>query len=270
MSKILKNTLFQLSKPILQKSSKFYNIHKGESCYIFGDGISIKFFDLKNFTDKIGIACNYIPFHNDFNYLNAQYCVNSAPYFFSPYFGYKDTVFKKYLFETSKIYKEIVTKNPQKTFFFNLSNYPFISGNNVHFNFKKYIADNLPNNFISNRISCFDGVLRNSVSLAIYLGFENIYLIGCDYTFSPSQHYHWYESGEGLIKSIDNYQTDFFNIAAEFADITTITLNGKSDLLSYISYESFTGKKLEYKENINIISDRYLQTLKKWPGFKIL
>ena len=27
--------------------NKFHNIHEGETCYIFGDGPSIKYFDLK-------------------------------------------------------------------------------------------------------------------------------------------------------------------------------------------------------------------------------
>lgn len=45
---------------------KYKDIHKGETCYIFGDGPSIKWFDLSKFSDHIGISCGVIPFHNDF------------------------------------------------------------------------------------------------------------------------------------------------------------------------------------------------------------
>ena len=47
------------------KNNKLENIHDGESCYIFGDGHSIKYYDISNFNDKIGIACNHFPFHKD-------------------------------------------------------------------------------------------------------------------------------------------------------------------------------------------------------------
>lgn len=78
----IKKFILAISLPITKKNHKLYNKHEGESCYIFGDGISIKYFDLNKFNDKISIVGNYIPFHNDFEKLNAPYCVMSAPFFF--------------------------------------------------------------------------------------------------------------------------------------------------------------------------------------------
>lgn len=49
------------------------DIHKGETCYIFGPSI-------KWFNDHIGT----IPFHNDFKKLNVKYSVLIQPSFFSP------------------------------------------------------------------------------------------------------------------------------------------------------------------------------------------
>ena len=45
---------------------KFIDIHKGKTCYIFGDGPSIKYFDLSRFDDYIGISCGNQIFHKDF------------------------------------------------------------------------------------------------------------------------------------------------------------------------------------------------------------
>lgn len=89
LTNLLKRLLYFLAYPILIKNNKFHNLHKGESCYIIGDGISLKYFDLKTFNDKIAFACNYIPFHNDFKKINAKYCVNAAPFFFSPFLAIK-------------------------------------------------------------------------------------------------------------------------------------------------------------------------------------
>jgi len=270
MKEILKDSLFYLSSPILNKICKFKDKHKGEACYIFGDGTSIKYFDLSLFSDKIGIAMNYMPFHNDFQKLNVTYCVITAPYFFSPVLGYSDPVFKKYLYKMSKFYTDVIDNNTDKSFFINLSNYPFIRRSNVYYNFRKYPEKYLPSNFISKYTECFNGVMRNSISMAIYMGFSDIYLVGCDYTFSPTQHYHWYEKGEGELFDKPDYERTFLTLAKEYANITTVTLNGTSKLLNFISYENLKGVPPKFKENTEIISGKYLEGLKTWTGFKMI
>ena len=72
---IKNNVLFTLSKGILGKNKKFKNIHEGESCYIFGNGISLKDMDLKKFSDKTSIGCGYLFLHNDIynNFLSMPY-----------------------------------------------------------------------------------------------------------------------------------------------------------------------------------------------------
>ena len=269
INKFVKKSILFLARPITKKTHHLYNIHKDESCYIFGDGISIKFFDFKNFSDKISFVGNYIPFHNDFEDLNAPYCVMSAPFFFSPLFGYENPKFRKYLYNTSKLYKKLISKYPEKKFFFNLSNFPFVNNKNTYFNFLNYTDRKLPKEFLSNRVNCFTGVLRNSISLAIYMGFSKIYLVGCDYTFTPTRQLHWYEKGHGNSLDMPNYENEFFKIASEFAQITTVTLDGKSDILNYISYEQLTGSKPVFRENIELIDQKYLDVLSTWEGYSI-
>ena len=47
--KIFKKVLYKFAHPILSKVSRFKNKHQGETCYLFGDGVSIKYFDLSLF-----------------------------------------------------------------------------------------------------------------------------------------------------------------------------------------------------------------------------
>ena len=49
------------------------NKHKNESCYILGNGASIKYFDLKKFNDKISIGIGPFDYHVDFDSLNIKY-----------------------------------------------------------------------------------------------------------------------------------------------------------------------------------------------------
>jgi len=57
MKSLLKDMLAPFAKPLLSKIHRFKDIHRGESCYLIGGGISIKSFDLAAFSDKIAIGC---------------------------------------------------------------------------------------------------------------------------------------------------------------------------------------------------------------------
>jgi hypothetical protein len=266
---LLKNLLYQASKSILRKVGKFNGIHKGESCYIFGDGISIKSMNLALFADKKSIVTNYFPFHKDFNAINCGYCIINAPHFFNPHFGYSPLQ-RKHLNGMAKNYKTLINGRPQVNYFVDLSNYPFVRGENVFHTFRNIPDSRLTANFIGNRINCFSGVARAAIMLSIYMGFDHIYLVGFDYTHVPSRSLHWYEKGPGVFCPVENYNKGFFEIAKEFINITTITLDGTSDFINAVTYEKFTGRAPIYQENTELIDEKFLKILATWPGYNIL
>ena len=55
MREKLKKILANISKPTLSKIHKYKDFHKKESCYLIGDGISLKWFDLSLFHDRVSI-----------------------------------------------------------------------------------------------------------------------------------------------------------------------------------------------------------------------
>ena len=105
------------------------------------------------------------------------------------------------------------------------------------------------------KINPFQGSVRASLTLASYLGFSHAYLVGFDYTHNPARSLHWYEKGEGTVTPHIGYEEDFFKIAKEFIDITTVSLNGKTGVknLNSISYKDLTGKDFYYKSSLNIM-----------------
>ena len=107
--------------------------------------------------------------------------------------------------------------------------------------------------------------------MAIYMGFNEIYLVGCDYTHNPARSMHWYENGNGNCLPNKDFEINrlFFCIAKEFIDITTITLDGTSDYLNSVTYKEYTGHDPVYKENIELIDKRYLKTLATFQGYSI-
>jgi hypothetical protein len=267
---ILRKIFISFARAKLSEIQNFKNIHKNESCYLIGDGVSLKYFDLKNFSDKISIPCGLLPFHNDFELLNSPYLLLIEPWWFYPYIrttsGSKKIVKNK----IQASYRKIIEKYPQKKFFINISNiYSFVGVKNITYVYRDLIDNDLEESFIANRIEAFHGSLRASITIALYMGFTDIHLIGYDYTHFPSRSLHWYERGSGLICNQPAYNADFFEIAKEFANITTITLDGESEFLNSMKYEKYTGESPIFKENTEILNANHLAILSSWPGYSI-
>ena len=271
MLDIFKKLLPLIANPILSKFHRYRNTHKGETCYLIGDGISIKWFDLSSFKDAIAIPCGFIPFHRQFNELNAPYLLLAEPFYFYPTDITTGKKKKLILNPIQRIYRrDVIDKYPEKEFFINLSNFPTLRNrNNITYIYKDNYDKKLARDYISKRIETNSGSLRVSIAMAIYMGFKDIKLIGYDYTHVPSRSLHWYEKGQGLFVPQHNYQKDFFEIANEFANITSITLDGYCENIESIKYSKYTGNKPIYRENDKIVDEKYLKILSSWPGYNI-
>ena len=266
----MKDALAVLCRPLISRIHAFRDLHKGESCYIFGDGFSLKWFDLGAFNDRISLGCNFIPFHNDFNKLKIEYLSLQEPWWFLP--------FERTLYKTKKdilpnprqsLYRQVVTDNPDKTFFINLSNYPMFRRSNIVYTFRHFYDAALPEDFITRKIHAYHGSLRFLVTLAIYMGFRSCHLVGFDYTHVPSRSLHWYEKGEGSINPHDSYNRDFFDLVSEYMNVTTITLDGGSEVLDAVTYKQYTGKEPVYRENTELLGPQYQKAMAAWPDYTI-
>ena len=269
MKNLSKNILSHFAKPLLSKIHRYKDAHLGESCYLIGDGVSVKWFDLAAFDDKIAIPCGFIPFHNDFNKLNVKYLLLAEPWWFYPTVWTTTPPKRIIRNHIQSSYRNIINTYRDKEFFLNLSNCPVLKQNNITYLFKDIYDGRLPVDFITHRINAFHGSLRASILLAIYMGFDRCYLVGCDYTHVPSRSLHWYEKGRGVFISQPDYQKEFFEIAKEFIDITTITLGGTSDFINSLTYKEHTGRDPVYRENAELVDERYLKALATWPGYTI-
>jgi hypothetical protein len=265
----LKELFYQLCQPELSKIRQYKDMHKGESCYLIGDGISLKWFDLKEFSNKISFSLSTIPFHNDFRLLEAKYLLLTEPFWFYPAFWTNNITNSVSMPYIQKVFRQVIKENPDKQFFLNLSNYPVLRSENLIYLFHDIPDVRLPADFITRRTNIFQGSFRTSIFLAIYMGFDHCYLVGCDYTHVPSRSLHWYEKGQGVFYPLVNFNKDFFEIAKEFIDITTITLDGASDFINAVTYKEYTGRDPEFKENTELVDERYLKVLATWPGYLI-
>jgi hypothetical protein len=257
----IKRLIRPVVNPIISKVNKFHDLHKGEECYLFAGGISLKYFDFSAFNDRISMVMNHIPFHKDFEKLNAKYCFLIEPYWFFPALKTVIPPRKWIRNRIQEAYREIIKQYPDKNFFVNLSNYPVLSGENVTFLFNYIPNTDLAEYFYSKGVNPFAGTVRASVFMAIYFGFSKAYLLGYDYTHFPSRVHHWFEKGKGVEGKHHRHEEKFFKIASEFIELITVTIHGSSEVLNYITYKELTGKNPAYKENIEIISSKNLKTI---------
>lgn len=250
-----------LRRIIERNNLRIENIHEGESCYIFGSGHSIKYYDLSNFNDKVGIACNLFPFHKDFNKTNTKYAILIEPFYFMPFF---DKIISKIKVKSilsfnpiSFHYRKIIKKNPKIKFFVSLSNYFFLKSKNLHFLYRDITSKKeSKNNEICKKFDCDKGVLRRAISLAIYLGFKKIYLVGCDYLFYPRQSRRWYEAGKPTIdfKFDRHYIDDFINEATrQGIDFKLVTPFKVDSNVEIITYNELFKKNVNYQENTDLL-----------------
>jgi hypothetical protein len=267
----LKEILFKVSKPVRDRVLDLKNRHKGESCYIFGDGMSIKWFDLSAFPKKTAFSLSYLPYHTQSGVLDLRYSLMTEPKYFYPYFRQPWPPRKLWRNRIQEKYRRVIVEHPDTIFFVNLSNYPVIRGGNICFLFRSIEDDAFE--FIrecrDRGLGIYEGSFRCAIALAIYMGFADIMLVGCDYTHDISRSLHWYEKGEGTLLPQPDYQRDYLEVARKYARIMTITMEGGGSVLPSMTYTELTGKQLAFRENHALLDPETKKFLATWPGYAV-
>ncbi|QWD00751.1 hypothetical protein G6726_01745 [Polynucleobacter paneuropaeus] len=247
---------------------KFRNRHDGEACYIFGDGPSIKWFDLNEFRDYPSICCGMIPFHKDFKKLDVRYVAMVEPWLFAPKLLQPKILHS--LRGVAAEYKRHIATFPEKEVFVNLSNRFNISGGNINYLYRYLPSPKTSIERQINALNCFSGSFHATLTLAFYMGFKKIYLVGFDgWVIQPSRALRWYELGEGYFFQTDNYAIDFLNVLKNEVDIFTISHEGESCNVENINYETYVGKPPVYKENNLLMDERHLRAMSTCWEYKV-
>ena len=83
----------------------FLNNTEDNSCYIFGDGKSLKYYDLKNFSLLPSISIGNLSIHNDVELLNYKYSIICDPFVCVPKKNGFDYLRRSYQYFNEKEYK---------------------------------------------------------------------------------------------------------------------------------------------------------------------
>ena len=172
------------SASVLDKNSRFKNIHKNKRCFIIGNGPSLKQEDLSRLGDEIVFTVNQASRNPQFRSLNTNYHFWADPNFF------KINTEKAEDRELLDTMLSAGDGNPDMQCFFPLRQMEFV---------KKHGIDKKLNvNYFCSGLIMYEGfdkeidytkcvisfgtVVQWCVAMAVYMGCKEIYLLGCDNT----------------------------------------------------------------------------------------
>ena len=255
--------LLNLFSKTLKKNKKFKDLHKGESCYIVGNGSSLKYYDLKLLNKKASIGCGALFAHKDFRYLNFKYYYVAHPLFF--YKFWRNPYSKRY--EKNKVgefYRKKMALFPNIQYFTSLSNYFGIKGENINYLYHfGQVSELSVDSEMDEVFSMMEGSMAGMIGTALYLGYTDITLVGCDYTFAPKMQGHFYERGPEKRKEGPAFIGQTLNLIKDKVTIRTLVPNEEfnGDILPSITYKALVGENPFYNDNNSILSEADLKEL---------
>jgi len=170
---------------ILVKNKKLKNSQKGKRCFIIGTGPSVKNQDLTKLKDEDTFVVNTFWRHPDYQKINPKYYIVVDTYSFPQSKGEKNAWIKD-LIDRDKVVALCQTK-----LFFNVIGKSFIEKNKIFINneiyylaFNGFFNEKLKFNIEIDKITPnVKNVILACLITAVYMGFEEIYLLGCEHDF---------------------------------------------------------------------------------------
>ncbi|MBL93377.1 MAG: hypothetical protein CMH56_16375 [Myxococcales bacterium] len=173
-------------KDALQKNSELHHLHQGKRCFIIGNGPSVNQQNLVSLKDEVTFVVNRFPHHKLAQDINPTYYVSVDPKFADGSWG-------------TDFIKQVEEKMPNTTCFLSPFGLDFVNEQGLISQNKKYVI--WPNQQycfgykqkidLTKGIPGMSNVTKSALSIAMYMGFTEINLIGID--------------GNGLIKSENSH-----------------------------------------------------------------
>ncbi len=161
----------------IKKNSRLKNIYLNQRCFIIGNGPSIKKQNLLNLKKEYTFAVNQFFLHKDYDEIHPDFYALIDPRFI------KNNQFTKDFFSNlrEKIHKDTLLFCPIETS--HLKNIPYLNKIKKYYllmnhEFNEELKFNLD---IDKPIPYLINVILACLITAIYMGFTEIYLLGCDH-----------------------------------------------------------------------------------------
>lgn len=197
---------------LFAQNAKFHNIHKGQRCFILATGPSINKQDLRPLNNEICIAISNFYKHKNIKEINPLYHVEAARHYPFDFENLKESFegFDKF-YSDYTIYFFGHTSYDYSIFNFLMQN-PQFKKENMYFLNYNYVIPLDEDNYNHEKVWDICKPLFGArsavccaIQLAVYMGFKDIFLLGCDHdfiTYTNRKRYNYfydYEETEGQV-----------------------------------------------------------------------
>lgn len=231
----------QRSKGKIDDIRKYKNIHIGKRCFIAGNGPSINKTNFNLIKDEIIIATNQLyKAKKDLN-INVTYYITDNKYLIETCYDDFCNIDKKiFLGQTAAVaYGKMLSKGEKE-----FKNKPVAIRNKIkHMWHGKEMPTNIEKGFADGAT-----VVIGGLQLAFYMGFKEVYLLGCDCDFSKQGHFY--------DEPLESYEKEIIEVPRWFESykmckkaykkdgrkIINATVGGKLEVFKRQSLEEIMGK----------------------------
>ena len=266
VKKIL-NKFWTFHKAIVRRNFIYQNIHKDQTCLIFGNGASLKYYDLNALTKKyISMGCSYSLADQRMATLGMDYCITSDAYLLYPLRrdSYSGEITLNLI---GPILKKIIRKNTKTHFFTSLTNYYSFIRKPSNLSYFHHFGNKTSDSYdLASKFSYVTGALDIMLGIAKYMGFSKVILLGCDYLGSPKSEGHFYSDGQTEYGSDDPTYVDRIKKVAGKLDLDVLAIFPEGISCSGFksaTFEDYFGMPEFYKSNIEIVEEEYLVMMRK-------
>lgn len=171
-------------KLTLSLNKELYNIHNGERCFIIGNGPSINTQDLTRLAKEFTFTVNQLSRRTDFNMINSDVHLWTDKRFFD--FDQQGNFSEDML----NVMRKVKNHNPNQIVFYSYELKKLVEKIKLDSYMKTYYigerdlydVSDLDKIDLAYPIPGFSTVIHYAICIAIYMGFKEIYLLGCDCT----------------------------------------------------------------------------------------
>jgi hypothetical protein len=171
-------------KGLIQTNEKYRNIHDGERCFIIGNGPSLKNVNLSKLCNEYTITVNQSPRMENFKDIHTTYHLWVDERFFHLKQDNPNDM------ELLDVMRNVNTNDNKPTVFYKVPAYGMVKEfgldkeQNISYIMDGYINTDTPNvDFpITEPVPIFSTCIHYAIIIAVYMGFKEIYLLGCDCT----------------------------------------------------------------------------------------
>lgn len=169
------------AKEVLKNNEQFHNAYQGKRCFVLGNGPSLKEIDLSILKDEYTFTVNQIARRVDFPKLHTNFHFWADPAFF------RIDLEKPEDLELLNVMKSVDTEDNHPIVFFPYDQRGFAKTHDLEkkLHIHYYVSRNetkIETIDYTDFVPAFHTVVQWCITMAIYMGFTEIYLLGCDNT----------------------------------------------------------------------------------------